>query len=69
MNQESSHLFVDIQTLYRLINYHKNLTNSSNAKKIINNWSKYVPKFVKVMPNDYKKILEQMKEKSSEENQ
>ena len=59
----------DIQRLYRLINDHKNLTNSSNAKKIINNWSKYVPKFVKVMPNDYKKILEQMKEKSSEENQ
>jgi len=56
----------DIQRLYRLINDHKNLTNSSNAKKIINNWGRYIPKFVKIMPNDYKKILEQIKEKKTE---
>ena len=51
----------DIQTIYRLINAHANSTSSSNAKKIIAQWSKYIPKFVKVMPNDYKKILEKLK--------
>ena len=56
----------DIQRLYRLINDNKNLTNSSNAKKIINNWARYIQKFVKIMPNDYKKILEQIKEKKTE---
>ena len=55
----------DIQALYRLINAHKNLTNSSNAKKIINQWGNYVPKFVKVMPNDYKKALDKLKIKKT----
>jgi glutamate synthase (NADPH/NADH) large chain len=31
------------------------------AKKILDNWSKYESKFVKVMPKDYKRVLAAIK--------
>ena len=27
------------------------------AREILDNWSSYLPKFVKVMPTDYKRVL------------
>ena len=46
-----------IETLNRHIHY----TDSEAAKRIINNWYDYVPKFIKVLPLEYKRALNEMK--------
>ncbi|WP_258104739.1 glutamate synthase large subunit [Marinoscillum sp. MHG1-6] len=47
------------------IEKHIELTDSGRAKEILENWDKYQSKFVKVMPNDLKRVLEEkrLKEK------
>jgi glutamate synthase (NADPH/NADH) large chain len=35
----------------------RHYTGSKRAKEILDNWDKYLPKFVKVMPTDYRKSL------------
>jgi len=47
----------DIDTLYQLIARHGELTGSPQAKWIIENWEKTLPKFVKVFPHEYKRVL------------
>jgi glutamate synthase (NADPH/NADH) large chain len=47
--------------LQNLISNHYSYTGSSLAEKILVNWDEYLPKFVKVIPLEYKKILEEMK--------
>jgi glutamate synthase (NADPH/NADH) large chain len=47
--------------LHRLIEKQAHYTNSSVAQKILDNWNEYLPKFVKVMPVDYRRALEEMK--------
>ncbi len=51
----------DAQRLKGLIEKHLHYTNSSRARMILQNWEAYLPKFVKVMPVDYKRALEEMK--------
>ncbi|MDF1527717.1 MAG: glutamate synthase-related protein, partial [Sedimenticola sp.] len=46
--------------LKQLIQSHLHYTNSSVAQKILDNWTDYLPKFVKVMPVDYRRALEEM---------
>ena len=36
-------------------------TNSSVSENILRAWSENIKKFVKVMPNDYKRMLEHIK--------
>ena len=40
-----------------MIQKHLDYTKSERAKLILSNWEAYVPKFVKVMPKDYKRML------------
>jgi glutamate synthase domain-containing protein 3 len=47
----------DIETLYKLISRHAELTNSPQAKCILENWEATLPKFVKVFPYEYKRVL------------
>ena len=47
----------DEQRLKILISKHVKKTNSSIGKLIINNWSSSLEKFIKVVPNDFKKVL------------
>jgi glutamate synthase (NADPH) large chain len=47
----------DIDTLYRLIANHSELTGSPQAKWIVENWESTIPKFVKVFPHEYKRVL------------
>ncbi|MFZ1109659.1 MAG: glutamate synthase-related protein, partial [Rhodomicrobium sp.] len=59
-------LFHDMTTddearLYRLIKNHRHYTGSERARAILDNWKTYIPKFVKVMPTEYRKALEAMK--------
>ena len=49
----------DESLLRGLIQEHLDLTGSVNAKRIIENWNAMRPKFVKVMPHDYKRVIEE----------
>ncbi len=39
------------------IEKHLRYTGSARAKKILDNWANYLPKFVKVMPTEYRRAL------------
>ena len=47
----------DKANLRRLIEAHFELTGSANASRVLSSWDQILPKFVKVMPRDYKRIL------------
>jgi len=50
----------DALRLKTLIEKHLHYTNSLRALKILDNWIKYLPCFVKIMPIDYRRALQQM---------
>lgn len=50
----------DAQRLKHLIEKHKHYTGSARAEHILNNWQQFLPRFVKVMPVDYKQALKQI---------
>jgi len=52
----------DEERLQQLITRHMNYTNSSRAKLILDNWEEYRPKFVKIMPVDYRRALQDMEQ-------
>ena len=47
----------DLETLYRLITRHAELTASPRARWILENWSQMISRFVKVFPHEYKRVL------------
>jgi len=51
----------EIEQLWKLIQRHQTYTRSTRATKILENWEQMVPKFVKVMPKDHKRVLESLK--------
>jgi glutamate synthase (ferredoxin) len=51
----------EIEQLWKLIQRHQTYTRSTRAAKIIEDWKAMVPKFVKVMPKDYKRVLQSLK--------
>ncbi len=51
----------DVNELQGMINKHLIYTQSTLASKILTNWDEYLPKFVKVIPFEYKKVLEELK--------
>ncbi|MGD2033994.1 MAG: glutamate synthase large subunit [Bacteroidales bacterium] len=51
----------DENELQTMISNHFNYTRSELAEKILVNWDEYLPKFVKIIPFEYKKILEEQK--------
>jgi len=55
----------DEDVLRKMIHEHLSYTGSLSAKKILADWNQQVKKFVKVMPHDYKRIIEQRKERDS----
>jgi glutamate synthase (NADPH/NADH) large chain len=54
----------DIAELKQMIEKHLQYTNSEVAQRLLNDWDGALSQFVKVMPTDYKRILEQQKEKA-----
>jgi glutamate synthase (ferredoxin) len=48
----------ELQDLHELIRRHQTYTQSQRAEAVLANWSAMVPKFVKVMPRDYKRVLQ-----------
>ena len=51
----------DSATLKSMIENHAINTKSTRAATILKDWAKYLPKFVKVMPKDYKRVLAAIK--------
>ncbi|RKD98704.1 glutamate synthase large subunit [Marinifilum flexuosum] len=51
----------DIHELQGMIHQHLLLTQSSVASKVLTHWEEYLPHFVKVIPYEYKKVLEEKK--------
>lgn len=54
----------DFETLKTLIKNHFKYTGSDVAEKILKDWDSYSGKFVKVMPTDYKAVLEKRKQQT-----
>ncbi len=51
----------DIQELQEMVSKHLLYTQSTLASKVLTNWEEYLPRFVKVIPFEYKKVLEELK--------
>ncbi len=50
----------DIRILRSLIQRHLHYTDSNRARLILDNWSEFLPRFVKIMPVDYRRALREM---------
>ena len=50
----------DAERLHQLISNHARYTNSTRAQQILDNWDDYQSKFVKVMPVEYRRALQEM---------
>jgi glutamate synthase (NADPH/NADH) large chain len=50
----------DALRLRQLIERHLHYTGSAVARRVLDDWSGYLPKFVKVMPVDYRRALQEM---------
>jgi glutamate synthase domain-containing protein 3 len=50
----------DARELRELIAEHAQRTGSPVAERVLANWSETLPRFVKVMPHDYKRALQEL---------
>ena len=48
----------EIEVVHDLVSRHAQLTGSKRAEEILASWNQLVPSFVRVMPNDYRRVLE-----------
>jgi glutamate synthase (NADPH/NADH) large chain len=48
----------DIRAVRTLVERHQRLTNSARARRILENWDELLPKFVKVFPHEYQRVLD-----------
>ena len=55
----------DKKTLHQMVTSHFMYTGSRKAKQVLDSWETMLPKFVKVMPVDYKRVLEERKKKAA----
>jgi glutamate synthase domain-containing protein 3 len=47
----------DIEILHRMIKRHAELTASPQANWVLKHWETTLPKFLKVFPHEYKRVL------------
>ena len=50
----------DVAQLKEMISAHVELTGSLRGKKILENFSEYLPKFKKIIPHDYLAMLQRI---------
>ena len=55
----------DERRLRALIENHARYTGSARARTILDDWDNYLPKFVKVMPVEYRRVMREMQEKAA----
>src|SRR5436190_9135567 len=51
----------EIEQVWKMIQRHQTYTRSARAAAILADWQHYTSKFVKVMPKDYRRVLQSMK--------
>jgi glutamate synthase (ferredoxin) len=51
----------EIETVWKMIQRHRTYTRSARAATVLAAWDRMVPKFIKVMPKDYKRVLHELK--------
>jgi glutamate synthase (ferredoxin) len=56
----------EIEEVWKLVQRHQAYTQSERAAKILGDWKNFVPKFVKVLPKDYARVLESLKKVQSQ---
>jgi len=56
----------EIESVWKMIQRHQTYTKSELAERILADWKKFVPKFVKVMPQDYARVLKSLKKVESQ---
>ncbi len=56
----------EAEQLRQLIKRHADFTKSQKAFKVLALWDEMVPKFVKVMPKDYKRVLQAIRKAEEE---
>jgi len=59
----------DAWRLRHLIGRHVHYTNSTRGRDILDNWNDYLPRFVKVMPVDYRRALQEMQSRQASTSQ
>jgi glutamate synthase domain-containing protein 2/glutamate synthase domain-containing protein 1/glutamate synthase domain-containing protein 3 len=52
----------EIEEVWKIIQRHQTYTGSSRAAGILSSWRQKVPQFVKVMPKDYKRVLQSIQQ-------
>jgi glutamate synthase (ferredoxin) len=52
----------EIEEVWKMIQRHQTYTRSERATKILADWEKMINQFVKVIPKDYKRVLQKLKE-------
>ena len=57
----------DAERIHSLLRHHARYTGSRKARAILDDWHAFLPKFVKVMPVDYRRALEQLQEDAEAE--
>ena len=55
----------DAVALRGKIEKHLRFTGSARAQLILDNWARYLPKFIKVMPTDYRRALQEIAEQQA----
>lgn len=56
----------EIEFVWKLVQRHQTYTRSERAAKILADWNGCVPKFVKVLPKDYARVLKALKKVESQ---
>jgi glutamate synthase (ferredoxin) len=51
----------EIELVWKMVQRHQTYTQSALAARLLANWGQVVPKFIKVMPKDYKRVLQSLK--------
>jgi glutamate synthase (ferredoxin) len=51
----------EIEEVRELVRKHAEYTDSERARQVLASWEELVPKFVKVYPNDYRRVIETQK--------
>jgi len=51
----------DVSELQGFIDAHHRFTGSSRAKEILDNWNTSLPRFIKIIPYEYKRVMEEEK--------
>ena len=57
----------DLATVYELMQKHVKYTGSAKARKVLQAWDQMAPRFVKIFPRAFRRVLEERKEKRDKE--